>query len=107
LEGFERFRAEPWAERARGELRATGETARRRDPSTRGQLTVQELQIARYAAEGLANKEIAAMMFLSKRTIDYHLRNIYVKLGIASRTQLAGLRLGDEATVQEAAAFPA
>jgi DNA-binding CsgD family transcriptional regulator len=97
LEGFERFAAEPWAERARAELRATGVTARKRDPSTRGQLTPQELQIARYAAEGLANKEIAAQMFLSKRTIDYHLRNVYAKLGIASRTQLSELRLGDEA----------
>jgi DNA-binding CsgD family transcriptional regulator len=105
LEGFERFRAEPWAERARQELRATGETARKRDPSTLGQLTPRELQIARYVGDGLANKEIAAQMFLSKRTIDYHLRNVFVKLGISSRTQLAGLRLGDEATVQEAAAL--
>jgi DNA-binding CsgD family transcriptional regulator len=107
LEGFERFRAEPWAERAREELRATGETARKRDPSTLGQLTPRELQIARYVAEGLGNKEIAAHMFLSKRTIDYHLRNVFVKLGISSRTQLAGLRLGDEANVQEAAALRA
>lgn len=106
VEGFERLRTDPWAERARGELRATGETARRRDPSTRGQLTPQELHIARYAAQGLANKEIAAQMFLSKRTIDYHLRNIYVKLGIASRTQLAGLRLSDDAPVRNAGAAP-
>jgi DNA-binding NarL/FixJ family response regulator len=77
LEGFERFRAERWAEWAREELRATGETARKRDPSTLGQLTPRELQIARYVAEGLANKEIAAQMFLSKRTIDYHLRNVF------------------------------
>ncbi len=88
-------------------LRATGETARKRDPSTRGQLTPQELQIARYVADGLANKEIAAQMFLSKRTIDYHLRKVFVKLGVSSRTQLAGLALGDEATLQDSASLPA
>jgi DNA-binding CsgD family transcriptional regulator len=103
LEGFERYHAEPWAERARGELRATGETARRREPSTIRQLTPQELQIARFVSEGLANKEIAAQMFLSKRTIDYHLRNVFAKLGIASRTQLAGFNLDDEAPVRSAA----
>jgi DNA-binding NarL/FixJ family response regulator len=96
LERFERFRAEPWAERARTELRASGETARKRDPSTVDELTPQELQIARFVAQGLANKEVAAQLFLSPRTIDYHLRNVFAKLGIKSRTQLARLSLGDE-----------
>jgi DNA-binding CsgD family transcriptional regulator len=96
LEAFERLQAEPWAERARSELRASGETARKRDPSALSQLTAQELQIAGLVSEGLANKEIAARMFLSKRTIDYHLRNIFLKLGITSRTQLAGFQLDDE-----------
>jgi DNA-binding CsgD family transcriptional regulator len=96
LEGFERIGAEPWAERARAELRASGETARRRDPSTTAQLTPQELQIARYVAEGLSNKEIAAQLFLSPRTIDSHLRSVFSKLAISSRTQLARLPLGEE-----------
>jgi DNA-binding CsgD family transcriptional regulator/tetratricopeptide (TPR) repeat protein len=95
LEGFDRLRAEPWAERARAELRASGETARRRDPTTVDQLTPQELQIARFVAQGLANKEVASQLFLSPRTIDSHLRNVFAKLGIKSRTQLARLPLGD------------
>jgi DNA-binding CsgD family transcriptional regulator len=95
LETFDRFGAEPWAERARVELRATGETARRRDPSTVDQLTAQELQIARYVADGLSNKEVAAQLFLSPRTIDAHLRSVFAKLAITSRTQLARLPLGD------------
>ena len=94
LEAFERLRAEPWAERARAELRATGETARKRDPSTVDQLTPQELQIARLVAEGLSNKEVAAQLFLSPRTIEHHLRHVFAKLGVKSRTQLAGLPLG-------------
>ena len=94
LDGFERLQAEPWANRARTELRASGETARKRDPSTVDLLTPQELQIARFVAEGLSNKEVAAQLFLSPRTIDYHLRNVFVKLGIKSRTQLARLSLG-------------
>jgi DNA-binding NarL/FixJ family response regulator len=89
LEVFDRLRAEPWAERARAELRASGETARKRDPSTVDQLTPQELQIARFVAEGLSNKEVAAKLFLSPRTIDAHLRNVFAKLGVTSRTQLA------------------
>jgi DNA-binding CsgD family transcriptional regulator len=93
IEGFELFRAEPWADRARAELRASGVTARKREPGTLTQLTPQELQISRLVAEGLPNKEIAVHMYLSKRTIDYHLRNIYAKLGITSRSQLAGLQL--------------
>src|SRR5262245_21557644 len=90
---FERLGAEPWAERARAELRASGETARKRDPSTVSELTPQELQVARYVAEGLSNKEVAAQLFLSPRTIDAHLRSVFAKLGITSRTQLARLRL--------------
>src|SRR5262249_55434654 len=97
LETFERLRAAPWAERAAAELRATGETARKRDPSTLDQLTPQELQIARFVADGLSNKEVAAMLFLSPRTIDSHLRSVFAKLGVTSRTQLARLPLGDEA----------
>jgi DNA-binding CsgD family transcriptional regulator len=89
VEAFDRLRAEPWAERARAELRATGESAGKRDPSSIDSLTPQELQIARLVAEGLSNKEVAAQLFLSPRTIEFHLRNAFVKLGITSRTQLA------------------
>jgi DNA-binding CsgD family transcriptional regulator len=96
LEVFERLGAGPWAERARAELRASGETARKRDPSTVEQLTPQELQIAAFVAEGLTNKEIAAQLFLSPRTIDSHLRNVFSKLGLTSRTQLARLTLDAE-----------
>jgi DNA-binding CsgD family transcriptional regulator len=95
---FEAFRAEPWAERARSELRASGESARRRDPSTIDQLTPQELQIARFVADGMTNKEVAAQLYLSPRTIDYHLRQVFSKLGITSRTQLARLALSDESS---------
>jgi DNA-binding CsgD family transcriptional regulator len=91
VEVFERLGAAPWAQRARTELRASGETARKRDPSTLAQLTPQERQIAHFVAEGLANKEVAARLFLSPRTIDSHLRNVFAKLGITSRTQLAHL----------------
>jgi ATP/maltotriose-dependent transcriptional regulator MalT len=93
LERFERLEALPWAERARAELRASGETARKRDPSTLLELTPQELQVARFVAEGLSNKEVAAQLFLSPRTIDAHLRNVYSKLSITSRTQLARIDL--------------
>jgi ATP/maltotriose-dependent transcriptional regulator MalT len=96
LEAFEQLGAEPWAERARTELRASGETARKRDPSTLSQLTPQELQIARFVAEGLSNKEIAAQLFLSPRTVESHLRKVFSKLSITSRTQLARFTLEDE-----------
>ena len=85
----------PWADRTRAELRASGETARRRDPSTRDQLTPQELHIAGLAAGGLTNPEIGAQLFLSPSTIDYHLRKVFAKLGIASRAELAGVDLGE------------
>jgi DNA-binding CsgD family transcriptional regulator len=99
LEGFEQLGAEPWAERARAELRASGETARKRDPSTISQLTPQELQIAGFVAQGLSNKEIAAQLFLSPRTVESHLRKVFSKLSITSRTQLARLSLADELPV--------
>ena len=95
LDDFEQLGVTPWADRARAELRASGETARRRDPSTRDQLTPQELHIAGLAAGGLTNPEIGAQLFLSPRTIDYHLRKVFAKLGIASRAELAGVDLGE------------
>jgi DNA-binding CsgD family transcriptional regulator len=95
LECFARLGMTPWEARARAELRASGETARRRDPSTRDQLTPQELQIAGLVAGGMTNPEVAAQLFLSPRTIDYHLRKVYAKLEIASRAELAGVDLGE------------
>jgi DNA-binding CsgD family transcriptional regulator len=94
LDGFEALGADPWAERARTELRASGQTARRRDPSTLDELTAQEMQIAGYVAEGMSNRDVAAQLFLSPRTIDFHLRNVFRKLGISSRIELARLDFG-------------
>ncbi len=93
LNGFEGLGARLWAERARMELRASGQVARRRDPSTQDELTAQELQIVHLVAQGLSNREVAAQLFLSPRTIDFHLRNVFRKLNISSRTQLARLDL--------------
>jgi DNA-binding CsgD family transcriptional regulator len=87
-ETFERLGAAPWDERARAELRATGETARKREPSTLTQLTPQQLHIVRLVAEGATNKDVAAQLFLSPRTVDHHLRNVFTKLGISSRAEL-------------------
>jgi len=89
LERFEALGAQLWAERARVELRASGQTARKRDPSTLDDLTAQEIHIAQLVAEGRTNRDVAGQLFLSPRTIDYHLRNVFRKLGITSRTQLA------------------
>jgi DNA-binding CsgD family transcriptional regulator len=88
IDGFEDIGADRWAERARNELRATGETARRRTPAATTQLTPQELQIARLVAQGLTNKEVAAQLYLSPRTIDAHLRAVFSKLGITTRRDL-------------------
>src|SRR4051794_10668880 len=89
VEVFERLGAVTWADQAGAELAATGETARRRDVSTLDDLTPQELQIARLLAEGRTTREAAAAIFLSPKTIEYHLRHVYQKLGISSRDQLA------------------
>ena len=85
----------PWAERALGELRASGETARKRDATTLAELTPQELQVARFVGQGLSNKEVAAQLFLSPRTIEYHLRKVFTKLGISSRAELVRLGAAD------------
>jgi DNA-binding CsgD family transcriptional regulator len=86
---FDRLGPSPWGEAAGAELAATGETARRRDPSTLGQLTPQELQIAILLSGGRTTREAAAALFLSPKTIEYHLRSVYRKLGINSRDALA------------------
>jgi len=80
--------AVPWAERARGELEATGERAQRRDPTMAERLTPQELQVALAVSEGKTNREVAAALFLSPKTIEYHLGNVYRKLDVRSRAQL-------------------
>jgi DNA-binding CsgD family transcriptional regulator len=80
---------EAFAERARRELQATGENVRKRTVDTRDDLTAQERQIARLARDGLANPEIGARLFLSPRTVEWHLRNVFTKLGIRSRRELA------------------
>jgi DNA-binding NarL/FixJ family response regulator len=87
-ERFEGLGLAAWAELARTELRATGETARKRDPSTAGQLTPQEVQIVRIVGEGATNREVAAQLFLSPRTVDYHLRKVFTKLDVSSRAEL-------------------
>jgi DNA-binding NarL/FixJ family response regulator len=85
---FSGFGMEAFAERARGELEATGEHARKRTAETRDDLTPQEAQIARLARDGLSNAEIGARLFISKHTVEYHLRKVFTKLGINSRTKL-------------------
>jgi DNA-binding CsgD family transcriptional regulator len=77
-----------WNERARRELRASGESSRRRDPAARDQLTAQELQIAHLAAQGLSNREIGQRLYLSHRTISTHLYRIFPRLGITARSEL-------------------
>jgi DNA-binding CsgD family transcriptional regulator len=77
-----------FAERARRELMATGETARKRTVETAIELTAQEAQVARLARDGLSNPQIGARLFISIRTVQYHLGKVFTKLGISSRAQL-------------------
>jgi DNA-binding CsgD family transcriptional regulator len=90
LEAFTSIGANAFANRAERELLATGEHARKRTVETRDQLTPQEEQISRLVARGQTNREIAAQLFISPNTVEYHLRKVFRKLGVKSRTQLAG-----------------
>jgi len=93
LETFQDVRAEALAARANQELRASGETARKRDPSTLVKLTPTELQIAQLVSSGMSNKDVAAQCWISPRTVAFHLRNIFAKAGVTSRGELARLDL--------------
>jgi DNA-binding CsgD family transcriptional regulator len=89
LEAFRGLGAAPWADQAERELGASGEKLRRRAPDAEEELTAQEHQIAALVAGGASNKDVAAQLFLSTKTVEAHLTRIYRKLGVSSRTQLA------------------
>jgi DNA-binding NarL/FixJ family response regulator len=91
-----------FAERAGRELRATGETARKRTQDTSDHLTAQEAQIAHLARGGLTNPEIGSQLFISPRTVEYHLHKVFAKLDINSRKQLDRVLAGDPDTAQAA-----
>ena len=94
LETFQDVRAEAPGRRGPSqELRASGETARKRDPSTLVQLTPTELQIAQLVSSGMSNKDVAAQCWISPRTVAFHLRNVFAKAGVTSRGELAQLDL--------------
>jgi DNA-binding CsgD family transcriptional regulator len=94
-DAFDALGVSAWGERARQELRASGETSRSRTPEARDELTPQELQIAQMAAEGLTNREIGQELYLFHRTVGSHLYRLFPKLGISSRAQLRSALAGD------------
>jgi DNA-binding CsgD family transcriptional regulator len=91
IELFDGLGAAPWSEQARRELRASGESIPRRDPTAPEKLTPQELQIALQVAEGRTNRDVAAALFLSPKTVEFHLTRVYRKLNIHSRAELVRL----------------
>ena len=95
VETFARLDAAAWAERARAELRAAAEAIPRPAPNRLAALTPQELRIAAAVSEGASNRQIAAQLFLSPRTVDYHLRKVFQKTGITSRAELVRLVLAE------------
>jgi DNA-binding CsgD family transcriptional regulator len=94
LEAFQDVHAAALTARANQELRASGETARKRDPSTLVKLTPMELKIAQLVSSGRSNKDVAAQCWISPRTVAFHLRNVFAKAGVTSRGELAQLELG-------------
>ena len=98
-ERFDAIGADGFAERARHELLATGETVRKRRDDTRDDLTPQEEHIARLAVAGRTNPEIGAELFISPRTVEWHLKKVFMKLGISSRKGLADALPAREAVV--------
>jgi DNA-binding CsgD family transcriptional regulator len=98
LEVFDDLGAAGWAQRAREALRASGETSRRREPSAALQLTPQEQQIVELVSGGLSNRDVAGRLFVSPRTVEYHLSHAYQKLGVRSRSQLVRMNLTSEPT---------
>jgi DNA-binding CsgD family transcriptional regulator len=97
IELFDELGAAPWSEKARVELRATGERIPRRDPTAPEKLTPQELQIALQVAEGKSNREVAAALFLSPKTVEFHLTRVYRKLEVHSRAELVRLFAASQA----------
>ncbi|MEV1082430.1 AAA family ATPase [Streptomyces sp. NPDC050211] len=95
---FSEIGAEAFAERARSELQATGAKVRNHVVATHAALTAQEAQIARLAGEGLTNSEIGVQLFISRHTVEWHLRKVFSKLGISSRKEIRTMRLDGEAT---------
>jgi DNA-binding NarL/FixJ family response regulator len=93
-ESFSKMGAEAFAERARRELSATGETVRRITPDMRDALTPQEIQVARLARDGHTNPEIGAQLFISPRTVEYHLHKVFRKLNISNRRELSDALTG-------------
>jgi DNA-binding NarL/FixJ family response regulator len=93
LQTFTDLPAPAWADRAAAELRASGETVRKRDDVAPTALTPQERQVAQLVRQGLSNRDVAAQLFVSPRTVDFHLRNVFTKLGVTSRAALATLTL--------------
>jgi DNA-binding CsgD family transcriptional regulator len=104
LAAFEELGARPWADRASAELAATGESVRRRDPSTLDDLTAQELRIALMLADGASTREAASALYLSPKTIEYHLRHVYLKLGINSRAALRAALRPDQSSSEMSSA---
>jgi len=102
-EMFAAMGADGFADRARRELMATGESARKRSVDTGDDLTPQELQVARLAQEGLSNNEIGEQLFISPRTVQYHLRKVFAKLGIRSRGELAHVLPGGASRLEPSA----
>jgi len=98
LEVFEHLGAEAWAEKARAELAATGDRAVGRRRQQLAELTGQELEIATLVAEGATNREVAAALFLSPKTVEFHLTKVYAKVGVRSRTELALALVRSEST---------